>query len=107
MNVVDLDGVYLPLLRLNDGDGVEEISPIQIISEIWPEPLPANRIHVFVKLTRRESGPIHTHPNDAAVELRVLTIVHSFSRCTRTPGTVECCPHGVPWILGERQLQCQ
>jgi hypothetical protein len=55
MDAVDLDGVYLPLLRLNNGNmGVEEIYLIQTISEIWPEALPANHIHAFVKFTFRE-----------------------------------------------------
>ncbi|KAH8982416.1 hypothetical protein EDB92DRAFT_124476 [Lactarius akahatsu] len=49
---VDCDFPCLPLLRLHPGDeGVEEIPLRQAIGEIWQEPLPTRRIHIFVTFT--------------------------------------------------------
>ncbi|KAI9463713.1 hypothetical protein BJY52DRAFT_1184710 [Lactarius psammicola] len=49
---MDSDRPRLPQLRLNRGDkGVEEISVRQMISEIWREPPPTGRIHIFVTFT--------------------------------------------------------
>ncbi|KAH9071569.1 hypothetical protein EDB83DRAFT_257774 [Lactarius deliciosus] len=49
---VDCDFPRLPLLRLHPGDeGVEEIPLMQTIGEIWQEPPPTRRIHVFVTFT--------------------------------------------------------
>ena len=49
-------GNHLPLLRFKKGDeGVEELSPWKTLSEIWQEPPPAYRIHIFVTFTNRES----------------------------------------------------
>ena len=52
-------GNHLPLLRFKNGDeGVEELSPWKSLSEIWREPPPAYRIHIFVIFTNRESGSL-------------------------------------------------
>ena len=49
-------GNHLPLLRFKNGDeGVEELSPWKTLSELWREPPPAYRIHLFVTFTNRES----------------------------------------------------
>ena len=49
-------GNHLPLLRFKNGDeGVEELSPWTSLSEIWREPPPPYRIHIFVTFTNRES----------------------------------------------------
>ena len=56
---LDYPGNHLPLLRFNNGDeGVEELSPWKALSEIWREPPPAYRIHIFVTFTNRESCPL-------------------------------------------------
>ena len=50
----------MPLLRFKSGDeGVEELSPWKTLSEIWREPPPAYRIHIFVTFTDRESRPLY------------------------------------------------
>ena len=52
-------GNHLPLLQFKNGDeGVEELSPWKALSEIWQEPPPAYRIHIFVTFTNRESRPL-------------------------------------------------
>ena len=49
-------GHHLPLLRFNRGDeGVEALPPWTLINEVWPEPPPTDRIHLFVTFTDRES----------------------------------------------------
>ncbi|KAH9071614.1 hypothetical protein EDB83DRAFT_260484 [Lactarius deliciosus] len=49
---VGCDFPHLPLLRVHPGDeGVEEIPLMQTIGEIWQEPPPTRRIHVFVTFT--------------------------------------------------------
>ncbi|KAH9001046.1 hypothetical protein EDB92DRAFT_2846 [Lactarius akahatsu] len=53
---VDRHCPRLPLLRFNLGDeGVTEISPRQMISEIWQVPPPSGRIHIFVTFTNLPS----------------------------------------------------
>jgi hypothetical protein len=54
-------GVYLPLLRFNkENEGVEEIHPEQILSEVWKEPPPTCCIHIFVTFASscRKFGPV-------------------------------------------------
>ena len=46
-------GIPLPLLRFNkDDEGVEEVSLLQMISDIWPEPPHNHRIQFFVTYDR-------------------------------------------------------
>ena len=46
----NLPGRPLPLLRFNHG----EMSPEKTLSEVWPDPPPADRINLFVRFTYRE-----------------------------------------------------
>ncbi|KAH9048862.1 hypothetical protein EDB84DRAFT_1574436 [Lactarius hengduanensis] len=49
----DCAGVPLPLIQIDkDDDGVEEIHSRKTINEIWREPPPVRRIHIFVTFTK-------------------------------------------------------
>ena len=91
-------GIPLPLLRFNkDDEGVEEVSLLQMISDIWPEPPHNHRIQFFVTYDREF---LFTVPHDGVIH-KFLILFYSSLGVQRTPGKVGCCATCLLYLLGE------